>query len=47
MKINIKSTSITLTPEITDYLDKKLESLTKFIDPNNAAVTIDVELGKT
>ncbi len=47
MKINTKSTSITLTPDITNYLDKKLEGLKKFIDPQDPAVMIDVELGKT
>ncbi len=47
MKINLKSTSITLTPEISDYLDKKLAGLDKFLDVNDSAVKIDVELART
>lgn len=47
MKIsNLKATNMTLTPAITDYLDKRLSALDKFID-NPDSVALDVEVGKT
>ena len=47
MKISIKTTNITLTPDIKEYLDRKLESLKKFIDDADDTVAVDVELGKS
>ena len=47
IKINIKATGITLTPAISDYLQKKIEMLEKFIDPNDTSVMCDAEVGKT
>jgi len=47
MKISIKTTNITLTPDIKEYLDRKLESLKKFIDAADDTVAVDVELGKS
>ena len=47
MKISIKTTNITLTPDIKEYLDRKLESLKKFIGADDSAVAVDVELGKS
>ena len=47
MKISIKTTNITLTPDIKEYLERKLESLKKFIDAADDTVAVDVELGKS
>lgn len=46
MKIQTKATNITLTPEISAYLEKKLAALEKFV-AGQEEVIIDVELGKT
>ncbi len=47
MKINTKATSVQITGEISDYLHKKLEGLSKFLDVNDESIKIDVELGRT
>ncbi len=47
MNINIKATGITLTPDVRDYLDKKLYSIGKFINPDSDTVKAQVELGRT
>lgn len=47
MHINIKATHITLTPETSEYLDKRLASLEKLIDPADTSAMADVEVGKT
>jgi len=47
MKTRIKTTNLTLTPEIQDYLDKKMEAIYKLIDPNDTSVSCQVELGRT
>ena len=47
MKLNLKGTNITLTPEITDYLDKRLQSVRKFLPEEGKAFMADVELGRT
>lgn len=47
MKINIKATNIHLTPEISDYLQKKLDMLDRMIDSNDTSVFCEVEVGKT
>lgn len=47
MHINIKETNITLTPEASEYLDKRLASLEKLIDPDDTSAMADVEVGKT
>ena len=47
MEIKIKQTNITLTPDIGNYLDKKLEALEKFVDPADTTVLCEVEIGKT
>ncbi len=44
MKINIKGTQYQLTPEVRDYLDKKLAAIGKFIDESQGEVICDVEL---
>ena len=45
MKIKIKGTNIDLTKNITDYVNKKLKGLSKFINSNDAVIY--VEVGKT
>lgn len=47
MNINIKATGITLTPDIKDYLEKKLYSIGKFMDTASDAIKVQVELGRT
>ena len=47
MKINIKGTGITLTPEIRAYLERRLESIRKFFLDEGESSIIDIELGKT
>lgn len=36
-----------ITSAIGDYLNKKLEHINKFIDPNDESAICDIELGKT
>jgi ribosomal subunit interface protein len=45
MKINVKTTNITLTPSISDYIEKKLAMLEKFFEGRE--VLISMEVGKT
>jgi ribosomal subunit interface protein len=47
MSKSLKTTNIILTPDINSYLNKKLDSLRKFINLNDDAVKCDVEIGKT
>lgn len=47
MKIHIKSTNFTLTPDVSDYLQKKMDMLDRLIDQNDTSVLCDVEVGKT
>lgn len=47
MNIHTKTTNLTLTPEIQDYLDKKMEAFDKIIDPNDTSVSCQVELART
>jgi ribosomal subunit interface protein len=47
MRINTKATDIVLTPELTDYLDKRLQSIGKVVDHSNPTLMLDVELGRT
>jgi ribosomal subunit interface protein len=44
---NVKATNIKLTQEISDYLDKRLQSIEKLIDPNDTSAIFDIEIGKT
>ncbi len=46
MHINIKTTTISLTPAISDYVEKHLGSIEKFLE-NDPSVKFDLELGKT
>lgn len=45
MKTNVKTTNITLTPAISEYIEKKLAMLQKFFE--NHDVLLNVEVGKT
>jgi len=53
MKINVKATNLDLTPAISDYIDKKISSVKKFLPTEVApdgyvyGVVTDVEVGKT
>ena len=47
MNIHTKATNMIITPDIQNYLDKKLASLDKLIDPNDTSVSCQVELGRT
>ncbi|MDP2593475.1 MAG: ribosome-associated translation inhibitor RaiA [bacterium] len=46
-KTNIKATNVKLTSEIREYLDKKLQSFSKLISPDDPTVILDIELGRT
>lgn len=46
MKINIKGTNISLTPSISEYVNKKVEILEKFFGGVDE-VLVNVEVGKT
>ena len=46
LKINTKGTNISLTPAITEYVDKKVAMLEKFFR-NVDEVLVNVEVGKT
>ena len=46
MNINIKTTNITLTPAISDYIDKRMEKIVKLVG-SDPAVKCDVEVGMT
>lgn len=47
MVIKTKGTNFVLTPDVTSYLNTKLQSLDKFIDPKDESVLVDVEIGRT
>ena len=46
MRKNVKATNIELTPEISDYLDKRLQSIEKLIDKDDTSAIFDIEVGK-
>ncbi len=46
MNIQIKTTTISLTPAISEYVEKKLNSIEKFFK-NDSTLKFDLELGKT
>lgn len=47
MRLNLKTTNVTVGKETRAYLDKKLESLAKLVAVDDPAVMVDVELGRT
>jgi putative sigma-54 modulation protein len=46
MNINIKTTGISLTPSISDYVSKRMESVKRFLE-NDPSAICDFEVGKT
>ena len=46
MNTNIKTTNITLTPSISEYIDKRLEKVSKILESDPAA-KCDIEIGLT
>lgn len=46
MKIHIKTSNITLTQAISDYVDRRLEKVSKIVG-DDETVQCDVELGRT
>ena len=46
MNIQIKTTTLSLTPAISEYVEKKLSSVAKFFE-NDSTVKCNVELAKT
>jgi putative sigma-54 modulation protein len=46
MKTNVKATNITLTPAITDYIDKRIDILNKYFREDEE-VLVNVEVGKS
>lgn len=47
MTIHLKGANLTITPEILHYLDKRLESVQKFLPKDGEAFVVSIELGKT
>ena len=48
MKYNINTTDFSLTPAISEYLDKRISHLDKFINPSlEESIMCYVEVGKT
>lgn len=45
--ITIKATGMELTPAIRAYIEEKISSVEKFIDPSDDAAHADVEVGQT
>lgn len=46
MNIKIKATTLSLTPAISEYVEKKLSNVSKFFE-NDTTVHCDVELART
>jgi len=47
IKIQVKAANISLTPAISDYVEKKISTLSKFIDPSDSSPMADIILKKT
>ncbi|MFZ2484759.1 MAG: ribosome-associated translation inhibitor RaiA [Minisyncoccia bacterium] len=47
MKINIKATGIELTPAISDYVNKKISSIEKYVDEKNKDAVAQVDVGRS
>lgn len=47
MRINIKATNLELTTAISDYAEKKVSGLVKFINKNDESAVANVEVGKS
>lgn len=46
MNVNIKTTNITLTPAISEYITKRISSIEKFFESDTSA-QCDIELART
>lgn len=46
MNIKIKATNVNLSEEIKNYLEKRVEAVSKMIDINNPTLLIEAELGR-
>jgi len=44
MQINIKMTQYQITPQVREYLDKRLAAIEKFLDESDGVAICDVEL---
>jgi ribosomal subunit interface protein len=47
MQLKVKATNISLSPEISEYLDKRLRTVEKFVSDYQETTLIEAELGKT
>ena len=47
MKINTEAIHVQITPAVSDYLNKRLSALEKFIDSDDDGVVASVKLAKT
>ena len=47
MKTSIKTTRLALTPAISDYVDKKISDIGKFVSEKDESATAHVEIEKT
>lgn len=47
MQTHIKATGMALTPAISDYVDKKVNGLQKFLNENDTSADLAVEIGRT
>lgn len=47
MKTNVKTTNIEMTPEIADYVEKRVSTFDTFIEPDDTTAICDVEIGRT
>ena len=47
MQIDTKATNLELTPQISDYISKKVDSLGRLLNQNDTSVRAFVEVGKT
>ena len=47
IKTNIKATGITMTSEISDYLEKRISTIDKLIDSGDESAFMNIELSRT
>ncbi|MEX0932456.1 MAG: ribosome-associated translation inhibitor RaiA [Parcubacteria group bacterium] len=47
MNINIKATGIELTPDLSDYVHKKVGSLEKYFSKKSSDIVVQVEVAKS
>ena len=45
MKTNVKTTGIEFTDALSDYVDEKIGSIEKFLDPEDQTILCEVEIG--